>query len=309
MPKITKQCIMCGASFECWPSQGVRRITCSKACGATWREQQTGAANPNWKGGDLSATCRQCGKLFTFPRDRREAVYCSRKCHDAADMQRAYGVPERPDSVMRECRHCGGLFAVPVQTNARYCSNACLKLSLRQARNASRLVACERCGKQFWAQKKSQPNAKFCSRACRNGARQVRVMCEWCGAETSKYRSHTGYGHTFCSDEHRIYWLNAARREPTQPELAMCAILTELGIPFCFQQPHGPYILDFTLTGQQVNVEVDGEYWHALHPEHDIRRDRYMTHHGWRVLRFPSKSLDDREGVKQQLLAITARHP
>ena len=210
---------------------------------------------------------------------------------------------------MRECLTCHKLIALAYRSNARYCSTECRNIGIRLKRGGSRQVTCLRCGKRFWSQYTDNRNPQYCSRACRNGAHQVKVACDWCGAETSKFRSRSGYGHHFCSDQHRIYWLNGGQREPTRPEMVMCGILTELGIPFRFQQPHGPYILDFALTEHRIDVEVDGEYWHALRAEHDARRDRYMTHHGWRVLRFPSETLKDSESVKHQLRAAVDAHP
>ncbi len=71
---------------------------------------------------------------------------------------------------------------------------------------------------------------------------------------------------------------------------------------FVRQQPVGPYICDFTCRKRKLVVEVDGGQ--HLESRSDIIRDRKLSDHGYRVLRFwNNEVLGNIEGV---LLTIEA---
>jgi very-short-patch-repair endonuclease len=321
MPKIIKSCVVCGKAFSVWPSASQRRITCSRECNIRWQVASgihLGPANTNWKGGDLSAACRHCGKLFTYARGgegQRARLYCSRACLVAYDSQRLYGVAELPAEVTKTCRICGHPFRAIRGSKERYCSQKCINHSLRTIRGGSRLTECVVCGKQFWAKRTTSARggrfARYCSQTCRDGARQRAFTCDWCGTPMSKFASHAGYEHHFCSDQHRVYWLNSARSGPSQPERAMKALLESLGLQFVFQHPYGPYLLDFAVLSEKLDIEVDGEYHHGLpgRPEFDARRNRYMEVHAWRVLRFPASQMQNVEAVKERIIASLWQKP
>ncbi len=58
----------------------------------------------------------------------------------------------------------------------------------------------------------------------------------------------------------------------------------QLGVKFRRQHPIGPYIADFVCVSLKIIIELDG----APHDESqsDQRRDAYLRHLGFRILRF-----------------------
>jgi very-short-patch-repair endonuclease len=78
----------------------------------------------------------------------------------------------------------------------------------------------------------------------------------------------------------------ALRREPTKVERRMWRLLRDRrfgGVKFRRQAPIGPYIADFACAAHHLIVELDGSQ-HAGSAA-DRRRDAYLAHEGWRVLR------------------------
>jgi very-short-patch-repair endonuclease len=83
----------------------------------------------------------------------------------------------------------------------------------------------------------------------------------------------------------------------------------EHGAHFRRQHPVGPYIADFTCTAAKLVVEVDGGT-HLTDDEraYDRRRDAYMTHRGWRVVRIRNEDVyNNLENVCEMILSY--RHP
>ena len=65
---------------------------------------------------------------------------------------------------------------------------------------------------------------------------------------------------------------------------------------FVRQEPVGPYIADFVCRESRLIIEVDGGQ-HATDPR-DPLRDRWLTDHGYRILRFWNNDvLDNTDGV------------
>jgi len=56
------------------------------------------------------------------------------------------------------------------------------------------------------------------------------------------------------------------------------------GFKFVRQEPIGPFVVDFICREQRLIIEVDGGQ-HAADPR-DNRRDKWLTDHRYRVLRF-----------------------
>ena len=81
-------------------------------------------------------------------------------------------------------------------------------------------------------------------------------------------------------------------------------ILKENNIPFQFQYPIGPYIVDY-LVKDFLALELDG----PLHEKegqkaHDKRKDKYLNRMGYKVLRIPLLllNIDQKaviEGIKE----------
>ena len=95
----------------------------------------------------------------------------------------------------------------------------------------------------------------------------------------------------------------ALRRNATEAERIMWRLLRDRrfgGVKFRRQLPIGPFIADFAAIEHRLVVELDGGQ-HA-ESETDVRRDRFLKAHGWRVVRFwNNEVMGNREGV---LLAI-----
>lgn len=71
------------------------------------------------------------------------------------------------------------------------------------------------------------------------------------------------------------------------------------GIKFRRQQPLGPYIVDFVSFESNLIIEVDGSQ-HADDTRYDDARTVYLTHNGFKVLRFWNHELvENLEGVLQ----------
>jgi very-short-patch-repair endonuclease len=84
------------------------------------------------------------------------------------------------------------------------------------------------------------------------------------------------------------------------------------GRKFVRQEPIGPYVVDFVCRSQRLIIEVDGGQ-HASDPR-DAIRDKWLTSHGYRVLRFWNNDvIKNIEGVWDTIAAAlpveTPPHP
>ena len=81
------------------------------------------------------------------------------------------------------------------------------------------------------------------------------------------------------------------------------------GQKFLRQQPLGPFIVDFVCREKRVIVEVDGGQ-HA-DDQRDIDRDKWLTEHRYRVLRFWNNDvLKNTDGVLETIAAaLSAEAP
>ena len=80
----------------------------------------------------------------------------------------------------------------------------------------------------------------------------------------------------------------AARKAPTPAEQKLWfALRTErfAGVKFRRQKVIGPYIADFASNAPKLVVEVDG-HLHGDTADYDTARTAYLTHAGYRVVRF-----------------------
>jgi very-short-patch-repair endonuclease len=78
---------------------------------------------------------------------------------------------------------------------------------------------------------------------------------------------------------------------------------------FVRQEPMGPYVVDFACRQRRLVIEVDGGQ-HADN-KRDLIRDRWLTDHRYRVLRFwNNEVLENIEGVWETILsAASAERP
>jgi very-short-patch-repair endonuclease len=81
------------------------------------------------------------------------------------------------------------------------------------------------------------------------------------------------------------------------------------GFKFVRQEPMGPYVVDFVCRERRLVVEVDGGQ-HATN-KRDVSRDRWLSDHHFRVLRFWNNDvMSNIEGVLETIAsALQAESP
>jgi very-short-patch-repair endonuclease len=98
------------------------------------------------------------------------------------------------------------------------------------------------------------------------------------------------------------------RHQSTDAELKLWNCLRSravAGCKFVRQEPIGPYIVDFVCRERRLVIEVDGGQ-HAT-DERDAVRDRWLTEHRYRVMRFWNNDvLSNIEGVLETIAAALA---
>ncbi len=77
--RLVIECEYCGVEFKVWPSRSKgNRKYCSRNC---MYKAQTGKGNPNWKGGEHTLKCFQCGREYKEDRNMaNRRKFCSRVC-------------------------------------------------------------------------------------------------------------------------------------------------------------------------------------------------------------------------------------
>lgn len=316
MPKIKKNCVNCGKEFEVFPSVQHRRINCSRSCQVEWQKTaQKGEKNPNYRHGGYVGSpkrnllpepkelksCPECKEMFIPKRTNQKL--CTKQCQQQHKSK--HRKPRKRvnlETATKSCPICNKEFLYNPKRPKKTCSRSCQNVLMHQEKghNIGLLtLICPNCWKVFTS--KHRDNATFCSVKCFHEYRQEIVQCTWCGCDVVKPKCRTVYEHSFCSDEHRLYWLNSERTEPSQAEQKTIEILNELGIDYEFQYPFGNYPLDFAFPALKIDLEIDSEYHHSL-PDRipkDKRRDYYVRKQGWKVIRIPSQ-----EVTKERILEV-----
>lgn len=311
-PKVKKICAYCGKSFEVFPSVQYRRKNCSKECQRQWqRTAQAGDKNPNYRHGKavrkhtviphikrnpLTKICKGCEKRF-ITLDKRQK-YCDRECYEKAN---------RTVWIDNKCAVCEKPIRYPSYRPKIVCSNKCAttKWHIDKDHNIGTIDhICLNC-KQKFTVKAWYKKAKYCSVECRDENRRIIKKCAWCGTNVIKPKSRGQYEYSFCSDDHRLNWLNGGIPSPSKPERLTIEILDDLGIEYEFQYPFGKYVFDFALLEQKIDLEIDGEYHHSLphNAERDQRRDLWSRQNGWKVVRIPSQQVS-KEAILKELHKI-----
>ena len=106
------------------------------------------------------------------------------------------------------------------------------------------------------------------------------------------------------------YVARKLREDATEAEKLLWSRLRNkqvLGAKFRRQQPIGPFIVDFVCLQKKVVIELDGGQ-HRAQIEKDKKRDMWLRHQGYEVLRFwNNEVLQNLEGVletvRRKLLA------
>ncbi|MEH3039749.1 MAG: endonuclease domain-containing protein [Sphingomonas paucimobilis] len=103
----------------------------------------------------------------------------------------------------------------------------------------------------------------------------------------------------------------AARKAPTPAEQRLWFALRAerfAGVKFRRQKVIGPYIADFASNAPKLVIEIDG-HLHGDTAEYDAERTAYLTHAGYRVVRFTNADvMHNLDGVLRQLEGFVT-HP
>ena len=101
------------------------------------------------------------------------------------------------------------------------------------------------------------------------------------------------------------------RRDSTNAEIALWHRLRSRQLDsqkFVRQEPIGPYIVDFVCREARLIVELDGGQ--HVDSERDAIRDKWLTAHNYRVLRFWNNDvLSNLSGVLETIAAALAEAP
>ncbi|HKX04655.1 MAG TPA: DUF559 domain-containing protein [Methylomirabilota bacterium] len=116
-------------------------------------------------------------------------------------------------------------------------------------------------------------------------------------------------GSVFCESPRG--YARGLRRRQTDAERRLWARLRDrrlLGAKFARQVPIGPHTVEFCCREVKLVVELDGGQ-HALQVTYDVERTAFLTHLGYRVVRFwDNDALANIEGVLQRIAeALTVR--
>ena len=232
--------------------------------------------------------CKMCGRTITGPQ-RSVAVYCSRKCKFADPEMRAKMGPPK-NQVAKTCRGCAKQFSVPASNAHRY--NYCtLECSLA---HRGEYVPCKRCGKVF--RRTFGSGRKHCSEACRRPVHLV--TCQECG-NTFRVSPSDARTRRFCNK-------SCYRRHTgeTSIEAKVREHLDGLGVIYFQEHQIGAWVVDFLVLPNLV-IEANGDYWHSLRPEVDLRKTRELEAMGYMVYRFTETEING-DGFARQIGSVVA---
>lgn len=106
----------------------------------------------------------------------------------------------------------------------------------------------------------------------------------------------------------QLDWLSEALKASESPmeRLLASALACNEQLPEC-QVVIEPYCLDFAFINTSLCIEVDGERYHSSKKQRvrDNVRDRWLTLHGWRILRFTGSEVwEDSKSCASEIEAI-----
>lgn len=83
----------------------------------------------------------------------------------------------------------------------------------------------------------------------------------------------------------------------TDIEIIVEALLQALGVTFEAQKHVGHWVADFYIPSHNLILECDGDYWHSSEwaKDRDMRKDRYLTEKGYKVLRILGSQIHAKE--------------
>jgi endogenous inhibitor of DNA gyrase (YacG/DUF329 family) len=186
-PRSKKNCAYCGKELILaeWERN---RIFCSMECKGKWQsENAVGEKGAHWKGGEITKKCEECGKEFSFEKNRMEkARFCSQHCKGVWLAKNGF-LPKLPvmtgfnhpqwkgGDVIKKCEECGKEYCVrrAREDSTKFCSPKCRGIWMsrnligEQHPNWSQVVIiCKECGKIFSVKFSHKERSRFCSRLC-----------------------------------------------------------------------------------------------------------------------------------------------
>lgn len=253
----------------------------------------------------MNLICQNCGKQFTFSRNR---AYCD-------DCQKS------TDTEARICLRCGKIFYVEKYDKYHYkkqlyCSDSC-------AKQQTKTLICQRCGKKFTVGKYPGTDSfikrKYCSDICAQAVPDKYSVCENCGKTFKLTKTDKGnfIPNKYCSRECRLqkqreklafkqentkqktintcqskYGVNYPCLLPQCIDANPCAKsklnadfakrLQDASIKFIQEYGIKDYIYDFYLPDLDIFVEINPTFTHAcvdttLYPAKDKNYHKIKT--------------------------------
>jgi Zn-finger nucleic acid-binding protein len=187
--EITKKCEECEKEFTVEKYRKDTARFCSPRCKGLWLAKSgliakapiiKGENHPQWKGGEVTKKCQECGKEFSVERSREKTgKFCSIKCHGVWMSKNLIG-EDHPNwhRITKTCEECGKDFIVQKKRDnkAKFCSQTCrwqwmsknlIGEKVHNWKGGSLKKLCEECGKEFIVERAREKSAKYCSPKCR----------------------------------------------------------------------------------------------------------------------------------------------
>jgi very-short-patch-repair endonuclease len=256
--------------------------------------------------------CANCNIAFTVRKlcGRTVAKFCSRACWRAwqsKNKKRRRGALRRrhvnAPIVTRTCESCGRTFEWNTGDGSvgRFCSTACVH---NRVKAKPPRVTCVVCGIGF---NRTDRPAKYCSRKCMGLGQRGRTgelngtwvgpsktkPCEVCGKIVERRPSKINRCRT-CSPKCRQVLAIKGNARISGLERKMSAAFAEARLHAVAQYVIGYYVVDFAFPDDQLVVECDGKYWHALPKQQriDHSKDSYLRNRGWSMLRLSEDEIN-----------------
>lgn len=243
-----RACLHCGKIFAVRPSE--TKAYCSLSCSAQVKNSTRKVAYP-------IRVCQRCGKEFEQKPRNIERKYCSRQCSDAINKN-----PPALEWTSKPCAYCGNLFLCPPwHPQVTHCSGKCAKQHQAQTVQGP--------AHPLWKDK-------------------IEMSCEVCG-KICAVKPCIAQRFRACSKRCAAILSVQAQQRISSIEIKMQEALLKVGLEPTPQYIIGPYIADFAFPEHHLVVECDGDYWHGNPKQQakDRRKDGYLNHNGWDVLRLP----------------------
>ncbi|MDZ4228788.1 MAG: DUF559 domain-containing protein [Patescibacteria group bacterium] len=224
----------------------------------------------------IRIVCSGCGKeFFILPYLKRVTNYCSLDCY--------WGSTNKKKT--RICKTCGKQFPVKFYLTKQGLGLYCSKNCLHQTYPKQAKLNCLNCGKQISVPPSKSKLVKYCSKICHDDFMRdyVEKTCKNCHRkfQLPRWELNKGRG-GFCSRECYIEF-----KGETSIEKKIRLALDSARILFSQEKKIGVYRADFVILGKNIIIECDGDYWHKIPGaiEKDQRKDRYLNHLGYKVIR------------------------